>query len=248
MARSVKKSAKLSFRRVRVQSPSIRFKPDSSSIERDQRIEFLSGGGGGEGDNLHEEYEEEEEGNSFTSGGESGSEEAEASAGNRVMVVVDRGLAPMGALEWALTHTLQSQDTLFLLYFSRPSRKGKKKHRKRDMKVDKLVHSLKNLCQTKRPGIEVEIRRMEGKEKQKGPKIVEEANKEKVSLLVVGQEKKPSVWRLFKRWAWRRRHGGLVEYCLQNANCMTIAVKRKSRKLGGYLITTKRHNNFWLLA
>ncbi|CAE6106209.1 unnamed protein product [Arabidopsis arenosa] len=285
MARSLKKSAKLSLRRVRINSPSIRFKPDSSSIERDQRIEFLGengddAGSGGEEtkeeNNESEEVEDKEEervkviveeeeekeqddGKSLNTGGGEGKKEAvaaveaveeEAEGGNRVMVVVDKALASTGALEWAITHTLQPQDTLFLLYFAKPFRKSKRKNRKREVKTDELVHTLKKLCQTKRPGIEVEIRRLEGKDKDKGQKIVEEAKKQEVSLLVVGQEKKPPVWRLLKRWAWKRRrgHGGVLKYCLENASCMTIAVKPKNRRLGGYLITTKRHKNFWLLA
>ncbi|CAH8271388.1 unnamed protein product [Arabidopsis lyrata] len=286
MARSLKKSAKLSLRRVRINSPSIRFKPDSSSIERDQRIEFLgeNGDDAGSGEeetkeenNESEEVEDKEEeirvkviveeeedkeqddGKSFNNGCGEGKKEAvaaveaveeEAEGGNRVMVVVDKALASTGALEWAITHTLQPQDTLFLLYFAKPFRKSKRKNRKREVKTDELVHTLKKLCQTKRPGIEVEIRRLEGKDKDKGQKIVEEAKKQEVSLLVVGQEKKPPVWRLLKRWAWKRRrgHGGVLKYCLENASCMTIAVKPKNRRLGGYLITTKRHKNFWLLA
>ncbi|WZZ58142.1 hypothetical protein YC2023_058249 [Brassica napus] len=56
----------------------------------------------------------------------------------------------------------------------------------------------------------------------------------------IGQEKKPPVRRLLKRWAWKRRrgHAGVLKYCLENASCMTIAVKPKKRKHGGYLITT----------
>ncbi|KAJ0243698.1 Adenine nucleotide alpha hydrolases-like superfamily protein [Hirschfeldia incana] len=317
MARSIK----LSLRRVRINSPSIRFKPDSSSIERDQRIEFLGqnvddAGSTGEESRrpssqieetedkqekeeeeetvkviLKEEVEEEQEQDdvkSVKNGGGKGKKEAvvavetvkeeEIEGGNRVMVVVDKALASTGALEWAITHTLQPQDTLFLLYFAKPFRKGssspssifscvnnlcfwpleffsdlvleERKNRKREVKTDELVHTLKKLSQTKRPGIEVEIRRLEGKDKEKGAKIVEEAKKQQVSLLVVGQEKKPPVWRLIKRWAWKRRrgHAGVLKYCLENASCMTIAVKPKKRKHGGYLITTKRHRNFWLLA
>ncbi|XP_010485664.1 PREDICTED: neurofilament medium polypeptide-like [Camelina sativa] len=280
MARSLKKSVKLSLRHVRIRSSTIRFKPESSSIERDQRIEFLGGDKGiGEEENdegsssEYEEFEEEEEGEageaeeqddgkSVVRGGESEGEETEAAvetaeaeaeiteAGNRVMVVVDKVIASTGALEWALKHTLQSQDYLFLLYFSKPFKKGKRKNRKQEVKTDELVHTLKKLCQTKRPGMEVEIRRLEGKEKEKGEKIVEEAKEQQVSLLVVGEEKKPPVWRLLKRWGWKKRRGqaGVLKYCLEKASCMTIAVKPKNRKLGGYLITTKRHKNFWLLA
>ncbi|KAG7575818.1 UspA [Arabidopsis thaliana x Arabidopsis arenosa] len=276
MARSLKKSVKLSLRHVRVRS----WKQDSSSIERDQRIEFLGRDKGvgeeeNDGDSSSSEYEEfekeeegggegegeeQDDGKSVVSGGKSERGETEAAveaaeaeiteAGNRVMVVVDKVIASTGALEWALKHTLQSQDYLFLLYFSKPFRKGKRKNRKREVKTDELVHTLKKLCQTKRPGIEVEIRRLEGKEKEKGEKIVEEAKEQQVSLLVVGEEKKPPVWRLLKRWGWKKRRGraGTLKYCLEKASCMTIAVKPKNRKLGGYLITTKRHKNFWLLA
>ncbi|KAF3584493.1 hypothetical protein F2Q69_00032506 [Brassica cretica] len=98
--------------------------------------------------------------------------------------------------------------------------------------------------------IEVEIRRLEGKEKEKGEKIVEEAKEQQVTFLVVGEEKKPPVWRLVKRWGWKKRcsRAGVLKYCLEKASCMTIAVKPENRKLGGYLITTKRHKNFWLFA
>ncbi|KAF8089860.1 hypothetical protein N665_0495s0009 [Sinapis alba] len=269
MARSLKKSVKLSLRHVRIRSSTSSFKPGSRSIERDQRIEFLGGDKGvGEEENdggssseyeefeeegvvegeVEEEEEEQDDGKSVVSGGKTEQEITEA--GNRVMVVVDKVVASTGALEWALKHTLQSHDYLFLLYFSKPFRKGKKKNRKREVKTDELVHTLKKLCQTKRPGIEVEIRRLEGKEKERGEKIVEEAKEQQVTLLVVGEEKKPPVWRVVKRWGWKKRRGraGVLKYCLEKASCMTIAVKPKNRKLGGYLITTKRHKNFWLLA
>ncbi|CAN1313181.1 hypothetical protein LINPERPRIM_LOCUS28880 [Linum perenne] len=88
---------------------------------------------------------------------------------------------------------------------------------------------------------------VEGKEK--GPAIVEEAKKQGVSLLVLGQRKRSSMtWRLIMMWANAAAGGGVVEYCIQNAECMAIAVRRKSKKHGGYLITTKRHKDFWLLA
>lgn len=86
----------------------------------------------------------------------------------------------------------------------------------------------------------------EGKEK--GPRIVEEARKQGVAMLVLGQKKRSTTWRLLMMWAGNRVAGGVVEYCIQNATCMAIAVRRKSKKLGGYLITTKRHKDFWLLA
>lgn len=45
-------------------------------------------------------------------------------AGNRVMVVVDSSLEPKTALQWTLSHTVQTKDTIFLLHIVNPSKQG----------------------------------------------------------------------------------------------------------------------------
>jgi hypothetical protein len=54
---------------------------------------------------------------------------------------------------------------------------------------------------------------------------------------------------------WRRRWrvgsaaaagGTTVEYCIEHAPCAALAVRRRSS--GGYLVSSKRHKDFWLLA
>ncbi|RWV81645.1 hypothetical protein GW17_00056914 [Ensete ventricosum] len=94
--------------------------------------------------------------------------------------------------------------------------------------------------------VQVELCSVEGKER--GPTIVEEAGKQGASLLVMGQRKRSTTWRLIMMWAGNKVGGGTVDYCVQNATCMALAVRRKCRRGGGYLITTKRHKDFWLLA
>ena len=94
--------------------------------------------------------------------------------------------------------------------------------------------------------VQIEIAVVEGKEK--GPLIVEEAKKHGAELLVLGQKKRSMTRRLIMMWTSNSVTGGVVEYCIQNADCMAVAVRRKSKKHGGYLITTKRHKDFWLLA
>lgn len=175
------------------------------------------------------------------------------SSGNRVMIVVDSSLEAKGALHWALSHTVQSQlDTIILMHVlvtNNSSTQGGNSSREVNQRAYELLSSTKNICQMKRPGVQVEILVKEGQEK--GATIVEEAKQEKVSLLVLGQPKRSIMWRLRNMWAGkrkRRRGCSAVDYCVQNANCMTIAVRRKSSKHGGYLITTKRHKDFWLLA
>lgn len=165
---------------------------------------------------------------------------------NRVMVVVDPSLDANCALQWALSHTVKSQDTIILLYVSKISKGGEKANSEIDQGAYELLCSMKNMCQTRKPGVQLEIVMQEGKEK--GPVIVEKAKQHKASLLVLGQRKRSIMWRLL-RICWRKKsRSRVVEYCIQKANCMTIAVRRKSSKYGGYLITTKRHKNFWLLA
>ncbi|KAG9442818.1 hypothetical protein H6P81_018672 [Aristolochia fimbriata] len=173
-------------------------------------------------------------------------------AGRRIMIVVDSSQEAKSAVHWALTHTVQSQDTVVLLYVTRsaanPGGEVGDDQKGTNPRGYEILSSIKNTCQMKKPGLEVEIVSAEGKEK--GPTIVEAAKKQGISLLVLGHRKRPSMtWRLLMTWARSKiAGGGTVEYCIQKAECMTVAVRRKSRKLGGYLITTKRHKDFWLLA
>ncbi|KAJ8773154.1 hypothetical protein K2173_028331 [Erythroxylum novogranatense] len=212
-----------SMARVRVRSPSLRSKHFCTSIQTEQKVEILVNGS-----------------QSFASDGCGNN-------GNKVMVVVDADLEAKSPLEWALSHTVQNQDTIVLLYVAKPSPAGPTSNLKVNLRVHELLCTLKQMCQKRRPGVQVEVTVREGKEK--GPTIVEEAKQQRVSMLVLGQRKRSSIMlRLLRRWRGKRSGGGAAEYCIQNASCMTIAVRRKGRKVGGYLITTKRHKNFWLLA
>ncbi|KAL7114823.1 hypothetical protein ACP275_04G145700 [Erythranthe tilingii] len=163
--------------------------------------------------------------------------------GNRVMVVIDSGPESKRALEWALSHTVQSRDTIILFHVAKQDRRG---NGEIDERAYDLLRSAKNTCHLKRPEVNVEMAVQQGKEK--GATIVEEAKRLKVSLLVMGHRKQSLLRRLQMIWTSKRSRSRVVDYCIQNANCMTIAVRRNNRKYGGYFITTKRHKNFWLLA
>ncbi|KAL7260792.1 hypothetical protein ACSBR1_006454 [Camellia fascicularis] len=212
---------------VRVRSPPVQSKNDANSAKTEKNTE----GSGGIG--------EENSGDVKKPG---------AAIGRRIMIVVDSSLEAKGAVQWALTHTVQSQDVVILLYVSKPSKQGEETSKEivPSPRVSEFLQSMKNMCQVKRPEVQIEVAVAEGKEK--GPTIVEEAKKQGVALLVLGQKKHSMTWRLLMTWAGNRVGGGVVEHCIQNASCMAIGVRRKSKKLGGYLITTKRHKDFWLLA
>lgn len=87
-------------------SPIQPYKKSGSLIQADEKTEFSS-------KNSAEM--------SFNSGGSKPESEC---GNNRVMVVVDQSLEAKGALQWALSHTVQSQDTVILLHVTKPSKQG----------------------------------------------------------------------------------------------------------------------------
>ncbi|WOL03156.1 hypothetical protein Cni_G11876 [Canna indica] len=223
--------------RVRVRSPSIESKPLSPKASK------LSG----------EPLSKADENARARGGGKQ-----EADRGRRIMIVVDSSPEAKAALQWALSHSVQSNDTVVLVQIVKPSERGKvtgfcffvitgdRTQRERYPKGLEFLLSMKSICQTKKPEVRVEMAVVEGKER--GPAIVEEAGKQDAALLVMGQKKQSMTWRLIVMWAGNKMGGNMVDYCIQNATCMALAVRRKSRRGGGYLITTKRHKDFWLLA
>lgn len=44
--------------------------------------------------------------------------------GRKIMIVVDSSLEAKGAVQWALTHTVQNEDTIVLLHVMKPSKQG----------------------------------------------------------------------------------------------------------------------------
>ncbi|CAH9102453.1 unnamed protein product [Cuscuta epithymum] len=189
--------------------------------------------------------------NSITNGGVVAMKPAadnQSAGNNRVMVVVNQTPEAKHALQWALTHTIQTHDTVVLLHVASPCRKGGNSNSELNnvRTSHDILCSMESMCQTMRPGVHVNCVLQQGKEK--GSVIVEAAKQHGVSLLVLGQKRRSKLWRLRSRWSRRRTQAKVINYCIHNSSCMAIAVRRKNRKHGGYLITTKSHKNFWLLA
>ncbi|CAL0318177.1 unnamed protein product [Lupinus luteus] len=214
---------------VRMRSPPIQAKLDTSVTKTDHKIENPC--------SACEDKSDEEVKHGFV-------------VGRKIMIVVDSSIEAKSAVQWALTHTVQNQDVIILLHVTRPSKQVNEEasNKEIDPKAYELASSFKNMCNVKRPEVQTEIAVVEAEGNEKGPKIVEEAKKQGVTLLILGQKKRSTTWRLIMMWAGQRVTEGVVEYCIQNAQCMAIAVRRKSKKIGGYMITTKRHKDFWLLA
>jgi hypothetical protein len=46
----------------------------------------------------------------------------------------------------------------------------------------------------------------------------------------------------------QKKTESVADFCINNTDCLTLAVRKKSRRLGGYLINSQWQKNFWLLA
>ncbi|KAL3367754.1 hypothetical protein AABB24_008889 [Solanum stoloniferum] len=146
--------------------------------------------------------------------------------GRKIMILVDSSLEAKNALQWALTHTVQSHDLLVLLYVTKPpssfSKQDEDSKKEINPRIFEFLASMKNICKMKRPEIQVEVAVAQGKEK--GPIIVEESKKHDVSLLVLALRPEEKVydvafdydvgpWRSGGCWWWRRwwwRSGGVL--------------------------------------
>ncbi|KAG1341934.1 hypothetical protein COCNU_05G001630 [Cocos nucifera] len=82
----------------------------------------------------------------------SGVTKKDVEVGRRIMVVADSSPEAKTALQWTLSHSVQSNDTIVLLDIVKPSKNGDHQlQRERDPKGSGLLYAMKNICQSKRP-------------------------------------------------------------------------------------------------
>ncbi|KAH9606006.1 hypothetical protein KSS87_009491 [Heliosperma pusillum] len=151
----------------------------------------------------------------------------------RVMVVVDETARSKHAMMWALTHVTNKGDWLTLLHIISDSSSSS---------TPNLATSLGSLCKACKPEVEVEALVIQGP---KLATVLSQVKKLEVSVLVLGQKKpSPIMTCLFGM----SNSEDFVEQCINNAECLTIGVRKQSKGMGGYLISTRWQKNFWLLA
>ncbi|TVU46236.1 hypothetical protein EJB05_05760, partial [Eragrostis curvula] len=167
--------------------------------------------------------------------------------GRRVMVVADGRKEAAGALQWALSQAVRSNDTVVLLSVVKPVAQQEAVSDScvniLGPKCSQHIEAMKSICESTRPEVKVETCVVEAEER--APAVVEAAARHGASLLVLGQRRRLGVARWLQA-LWRRRRGGLVDYCIEHAPCAALGVRRRSS--GGYLVSSKRHKDFWLLA
>ncbi|XP_073124675.1 uncharacterized protein [Henckelia pumila] len=151
----------------------------------------------------------------------------------RVMVLVDQSSNSKHAMMWALTHVANKGDILTLLHILPSSSSSS---------PNSLAPTLASLCKASKPEVEVEVLVMEGP---KMATVKSQVKKLEVSVLVLGQKKlSPFLQCLCLKSGTEE----FVEQCINKMECLTIGVQKQSKGVSGYLISTRWHKNFWLLA
>ncbi|CAN4097746.1 unnamed protein product [Withania somnifera] len=166
----------------------------------------------------------------------------------RVMVVVDQSSYTKHAMMWALTHVTNKGDILTLLHIV-PHTSSASSHcnikassNSSSSSVAHLASSLGSLCKVCKPEVEVEALIIQGP---KMATVMSQVKKLEVSVLVLGQKRSSS---LLSCLCGKSSEQEFVEQCINTLDCLTIGVRKQSKGMGGYLISTRWQKNFWLLA
>ncbi|XP_060180468.1 uncharacterized protein LOC132610200 isoform X1 [Lycium barbarum] len=124
-----------------------------------------------------------------------------------------------------------------------------------------FLGTMKHACEVAQSKIKVctETVEMDGNDKEKATTILAKAASLGIDILVIGQRRSLSKVILRCKSSWicvgRPRRSvslrglglDMAEYLIENSKCTCVAVQRKGQT-AGYLLNTKTHRNFWLLA
>ncbi|GMH21840.1 hypothetical protein Nepgr_023683 [Nepenthes gracilis] len=160
----------------------------------------------------------------------------------RVMVVVDRSSRSKHAMMWALTHVINKSDLLTLLHIIPPPQNGSSERTSDSFSSLNLASALGSLCKACKPEVEVEALVIQGP---KLATVLSQVKKLEVSVLVLGQKKPSAITNCLFGISSTE---GFEEQCINSAECLTVGLRRQSKGMGGYLISTRWQKNFWLLA
>ncbi|KAK9289245.1 hypothetical protein L1049_017721 [Liquidambar formosana] len=191
----------------------------------------------------------------------------------KVMVVVDPTRESAAALQWALYHAVLERDELILLHLENPtswrSRSTFSFFKRYSQPPTSAASStssseggggggdldfleqMKRACEVAQPKVRVHIERVDMEGKDKAAIILAQSMVLSVDLLIIGQRRSLSAAILGSR-----RNGGsakgsrtldTAEYLIEHSKCTCIAVQKKGQN-AGFLLNSKTHKNFWMLA
>ncbi|KAJ4840278.1 hypothetical protein Tsubulata_024976 [Turnera subulata] len=115
-----------------------------------------------------------------------------------------------------------------------------------------FLESMKQVCEIAQPKLRVRSIRVPMEAKDRASAILDRSQTLGVDILIIGQRRSLSTAILGSN---KRRPGGAAmklwldtaEYLIENSKCTCVGVQKKGQN-GGYLLNSKTHKNFWLLA
>ncbi|KAK1437185.1 hypothetical protein QVD17_02972 [Tagetes erecta] len=191
---------------------------------------------------------------------------SQATQRQKIMVVAEPTRESAAALHYVLSRVVYDTDILYLLHVENPTfwKNGISCFKKQSSSTGittggyhgggcmggdvNFLDQMKSACELVHPRLKVKVKvtRVETDVKDKAFVIISETKVHGIDLLVVG--KRQSLANAILR---QRRNGPVrgetAEYLVENSKCTCVAVQRKGQT-GGYLLHTKNHRNFWLLA
>ncbi|KAG5562321.1 hypothetical protein RHGRI_005148 [Rhododendron griersonianum] len=186
----------------------------------------------------------------------------------KVMVVADPTRESAAALQYALSHGVVEHDTLILLHVENPNAwknpfsffkwpmpststtasafslsssftEGGSSSGSCGGDMD-FLEAMRHASEISQPKVHVQVEKVEMEGKEKAAVILHYSTLHSVDIIVGF------------RLNWQRKNGSLrgldtAEYLIENSKCTCVAVQKKGQN-AGFLLNTKTHKNFWLLA
>ncbi|KAL3828305.1 hypothetical protein ACJIZ3_017107 [Penstemon smallii] len=111
-----------------------------------------------------------------------------------------------------------------------------------------FLDAMKHACMAAQPKMKVVVEKAEMVDgKDKASVILAYCTAHKIELLIVGQKRSLSNAILGPRRGGSLRGMDTADYLIEYSKCTCVAVQKKGQK-AGYLLNSKTHKNFWLLA
>ncbi|XP_022761173.1 uncharacterized protein LOC111307424 [Durio zibethinus] len=187
----------------------------------------------------------------------------------KVIVVADPTPHSAAALQYALSHALLEQDELILFHVDNPNswkntfstflrRPSFSSGATTPNSVPEgastdidFLDQMKRACEIAQPKIPVRVEKTDMDGRDKAAVILSKSKALGIDLIIIGQKRSLSSAIL----GYRRPSGSMrgskpmdtADYLIENSPCTCVGVQKKGQN-GGYVLNSKTHKNFWLLA
>ncbi|KAH0455863.1 hypothetical protein IEQ34_015895 [Dendrobium chrysotoxum] len=111
-----------------------------------------------------------------------------------------------------------------------------------------FLEAMRAACEAAQPKVKVQVEKVEMEGRVKAAVILSQTKLLGVDLLVIGQRRSGSSFLGCKLSGSMSGRGlDTAEFLIEHCKCLCVGVQKKGQN-AGYLLNTKTHKNFWLLA